>query len=109
MPKNFTTASTITCPHGGQAILITANTRVSAAGTPLLLESDVHPVAGCPFTVGTKYQPCVRIEWSAGASKVTVNGIKALTQASIGKCFSAESVLQGVAIIANTQLKVSSL
>ncbi len=109
MPNNLTTASTIMCPHGGHAILTTANTRVSAVGTPLLLESDVHPVAGCPFTVGTKYQPCVRIEWSAGASKVTVNGIKALTQASIGKCFSAESVLQGVAIIANTQLKVSSL
>jgi len=109
MPNNLTTASQVMCPHGGQAILTTSNTKVFAGGAPVLLESDIHPVAGCPFTIGPKYSPCVRIEWTAGASKVTVNGIKPLVQSSVGKCYSPESALQGVAIVVNTQIKVLSL
>lgn len=106
MPGNIlTTASTIMCTHGGQAILSTSNTKVFANGAPALLELDVHPVAGCPFTVGTKYSPCVRIEWSAEASKVTVNGTAVLVQSSIGKCINAEGATQGVATIVNTQME----
>jgi hypothetical protein len=106
MPGNhLTIASTIQCPHGGMAVLITSNTRVSAGGPLVLLESDIHPVVGCPFTIGPKYSPCVRIEWSAGTTKVTVQGIKTLVQSSIGKCISPEGAPQGVAIIVSTQTK----
>jgi hypothetical protein len=107
MPGNYlTTASTIICPHGGQAQLLTANTRVTAIGAQVLLESDVHPVVGCPFTVGPKYSPCVRIEWAAAAAtKSTVNGTAPLVQSSIGKCLNVEGAPQGVAIIVNTQPK----
>jgi hypothetical protein len=104
----LTTASTIMCMHGGRATLITSNTKVFAQGAPALLETDVHPVVGCPFTVGPKYSPCVRIEWSAGAEKVSVNKTSVLTWSSIGKCFGAEGP-QGIATIVNTQLKVSSV
>ena len=48
----LTTASTILCPHGGIAVLTTANARVTAGGAPVLLESDIHTVAGCPFEIG---------------------------------------------------------
>lgn len=104
----LTTASTIMCTHGGQATLFTLNSKVFAQGAPALLETDVHPVAGCPFTVGPKYSPCVRIEWSAGSTQVAVNGTPVLTQSSIGKCFGAEGAIQGVATIVNTQPKVSA-
>jgi hypothetical protein len=104
----LTTSSTITCMHGGQAILLTSNTRVLVDGTPALLESDIHPVAGCPFTIGPKYSPCIRIEWAAGASKVTINGIKVLVRSSIGKCISAEGAPQGLALILNTQMKATA-
>lgn len=104
----LTIASTIQCLHGGQAILFTSNSRMMVENVPALLESDVHPVAGCPFTVGPKYQPCVRIEWTAGATKLSVNGVKVLVRSSIGKCFSAENALQGIAIIVNTQPKISA-
>lgn len=108
--KNLTTSSSIQCTHGGQAILTTANSHVFAEGAPVLLESDVHAVVGCPFTLpGPKYSPCVRIEWSAGAAQVTVQGTKVLVQSSIGKCISGEGAPQGVAIIASTQMKASSL
>jgi len=104
----LTTSSTITCTHGGQAILLTSNAKVTADGAPALLESDIHPVVGCPFTVGPKYSPCIRIEWTAGAGKVTINQTKVLVQSSIGKCINAEGAPQGVAMILNTQMKVSA-
>ena len=110
MPGNIlTTTSTIMCPHGGRAILFTANMRGFASNAPALLESDMHPVVGCPFTIGTKYSPCIRIEWSAGASKVTVNRTSVLVKSSMGKCINAEGAPQGVASIVNTQIKVSAL
>lgn len=101
--------SQVKCTHGGTAILITSNTKVMADNAFALLESDVHPVVGCPFTVGTKYSPCVRIEWTAGASKMKSNGIKVLIRSSVGKCINAESAPQGVAIIATTQMKTTAI
>jgi hypothetical protein len=104
----LTINSQIICPHGGQAILFSANTGVLADNAPVLLESDIHPVVGCPFTVGLKYSPCVRIEWSAGATGATVNGTPTLVQSSIGQCINAENAPQGVAVIINTQLKAAA-
>jgi len=103
----LTTTSTIQCPHGGTAILSTGNAKVKADGAFALLESDISTVTGCPFTIGTKYSPCVRIEWSAGAVKVKA-GDAVLVASSIGLCYSPESAPQGVAIISNTQTKVTA-
>lgn len=104
----LTTESRIQCAHGGQAVLLTTNVR-SIARSPMLLETDVHLVLGCPFTIGTKYSPCVRIEWSAGATRVNVNGVAVLTRASTGKCMSAESAPQGLALVVSTQQSVSAV
>lgn len=103
----LTISSTIQCPHGGSAILTTSNARVTANGAFALLETDIHPVAGCPFVIGVKPSPCVRIEWAAGATKVTAHAA-VLVRSSIGKCISPEGAPQGVAIVANTQPKVSA-
>jgi hypothetical protein len=102
----LTTASTIQCPHGGQATLFTSNARVMADGAPVLLVSDVHPVTGCAFTLpGPKPSPCIRIEWASPAGKSDIGGTAPLVKSSVGKCLSAEGAPQGVAIIANTQTK----
>jgi hypothetical protein len=106
--KNLTTASQIMCPHGGQATLLTTNTKVFANNALVLLESDIHLVVGCSFTVGLKYSPCVRIEWSVGSTKVSVDGTTTLVKTSIGKCMNAEGAPQGVATIVNTQTKVEA-
>jgi hypothetical protein len=113
MPGNIlTTSSTVLCTHGGSATLTTANSKVMADNMPALLESDVHTVAGCPFQIpigtGTKPSPCIRIEWSAGSSQLQVNGVGVLLQSSVGKCYSAEGAIQGVASIVNTQMKASA-
>ena len=113
MPGNIlTVTSTILCMHGGQAILMTSNAKLMVDNVPALLESDVHSVVGCPFQIpipaGTKPSPCIRIEWTAGAGQLSVGGVKVLVRSSIGKCFSPEGAIQGVANIVNTQMKVTA-
>lgn len=107
MPDLLTIQSTVQCPHGGTVLLTTANVRVTAGGAFALVQSDVSTVVGCPFTVGTKYSPCILVRWNAGAVKASaVSPI--LTMNSIGVCQSPEGAPQGVAIIANTQTKVAA-
>jgi hypothetical protein len=107
--KLLTVGATVLCPHGGRAILTTSNTRVLGPDGPVLLESDVHIVVGCPFTVGTKYSPCVRIEWQAPAMQSNANDVKPLVETSVGICYGAEGAPQGTAIVAATQQEASSL
>jgi len=110
MPGNLLTmTSRVQCPHGGFVLLITSNTHIFVSGAPVLLQSDIHPVLGCPFTIGPKYSPCIRVEWTAGTTKMTIGGQAALMQSSIGKCINAEGAPQGLAIIASTQPQVSSV
>lgn len=105
----LTTSDTIKCPHGGIVALATSNTGVRAGGSPVLLETDIHTVAGCPFTIGTKPSPCVRIQWSVGSALVKINRVAPLLQTSLGFCYSAESLLQGVALIAPKQQKAKAI
>lgn len=104
----LTTTSQVTCIHQAKAILTTSNVKAKIDGSPALLESDIHAVVGCPFTVGPKYQPCVRIEWSMGATMAKVDGTRVLVQSSIGKCYSADNIMQGIAIISQTQIKAQA-
>lgn len=106
--NQLTVNSKIQCPHGGTVTLATSNTLVFADGALVLLESDVHPVAGCSFTVGSKPSPCIRVKWSKGSTNVTVNDTATLVKDSKGECLNAENTIQGVALIVNTQLKTSA-
>lgn len=105
--RALTTGSQVKCPHGGSASLITSNAKASAASGRLLLVSDVHTVAGCAFTIGTKPSPCLRIEWSAGAVKLKAGGTAVLLESSMGTCYSPESAPQGVALVVQPEAKVS--
>ena len=104
----LTSASTILCPHGGSASVSPINTSPTADGAPILVESDVHIVAGCPFNVSGNPSPCVQIAWSAGAAKAAINGTPVLVQSSVGQCKAATGAVQGVAIVASTQAKVDA-
>jgi hypothetical protein len=85
------------------------NAKVKIESAPALLESDVHAVAGCPFTLpGPKPSPCVRIEWTAGAAMCKVDNTRVLVQTSVGRCISAEGLTQGLAIISPMQTKAQA-
>jgi hypothetical protein len=106
------TSAKVKCPHGGTVSLASssANSAVQAGGNPVCLETDVHTVAGCAFTVPPgKPQPCVTVRWSAAASQCKVNGVGILTQASVGICYSGEQIPQGPAVIASTQTAAGGL
>jgi hypothetical protein len=106
--KLLTTGSTVQCPHGGQATLSTGNSKVSTTAGKVLLESDIHTVAGCAFMIGTKPSPCLRIEWTGGAAKSKVNQTGVLVESSIGLCYSPEGAPQGPATIVMADQKASA-
>lgn len=99
----LTTTSVILCPHGGIAQLFSTQVDLTVDGARALLLTDQHPVVGCPFTVGTKYQPCVLIRWLVGATLTMVRGVPVLLQNSVGLCFSAEQIPQGPPNVVSVQ------
>jgi hypothetical protein len=105
----LTVASQVMCTHGGQAILTTCNTVLTAGGSAVLLESDIHSVVGCPFTAGTVYMPCVTIQWQAAATLLKVNGTPVLLATSVGQCMNASGAPQGVAIASNPATALAAL
>jgi hypothetical protein len=109
----LTTASTVLCPHGGSVSLSTSNTVAMADGAPMLLLTDIHTVSGCPFQVPagptTKPQPCVTVQWLAGATATRVNNVPVLLQTSTGLCFSVEQIPQGPPSIVNVQMKAQGI
>jgi hypothetical protein len=94
------------CPHGGQVQVAPSQSKVLLGGAPALLASDTTLVAGCAFAIGPKPQPCLTVEWSAPATKVTIANQAPLLQTSVGLCKSAEGIPQGTVLIVSTQTKV---
>lgn len=104
----LTTASTILCPHGGQAQLLTSNTEALIDGAPALLLTDLHPIVGCTFAPVTP-SPCVSIRWLSGATQAKVRGTPMLLQSSVGLCLNALQAPQGLALIAQVQQRAKAL
>jgi hypothetical protein len=99
----LTVTSTVMCPHGGVALLTTTNAQALIDGAPALLLTDVHPVVGCSFAPGGIYIPCVLIRWFTAASQTKVQNVPALLQNSLGLCFNAFQIPQGIAMVVQTQ------
>lgn len=109
MPYILQQGCTIMCPHGGQAQVVTTNTRVKAGGGFALLPTDTYIISGCIFTLPNgKPQPCVGIQWQAPAVRVKVNGTGVLLESSVGLCKSAEQIIQGPASISGVQRQVQA-
>lgn len=96
-----------TCPHAaGQMSIISSNARVLVSGQPVATTADQGMIAGCPFMVGNKPQPCVTVRWLAPATRVLVNGQPALTQPGPHLCLSADQIPAGPPIISVNQPRV---
>ncbi|WP_247828952.1 hypothetical protein [Arthrobacter antioxidans] len=109
MPAILQLGCTIQCPHGGMVIAVPTNAHVRVGGAFALLQNDPFTVVGCPFTVGPKPQPCVKILWQAPAVSITVGGQAVLLASSIGLCQSAEQIVQGTVVVSGVQTKVSGV
>lgn len=104
----LTTASTVMCPHGGQAVLFTSNAEAVIDGAPALLLSDVHPVVGCAFAPVSPL-PCLSIQWVTGTTQALVRGVPLLLQSSVGLCLNAAQAPQGLALVVQTQQKAQAI
>ncbi len=100
------TSATVMCPHGGQATALPAQSRVIVAGSPAAVEADLYTVGGCPFSVGSKAQPCTTVRWTGPSARIRVNGSPALLQSSRSLCHSAEQAPQGPPSVVVVQQRV---
>ena len=96
--------ATIMCPHSGQASIVSSNHRVKAGGASVAVLSDTTTVAGCSFMVGNVPQPCLKVQWLMGATRVKVMGQAVLLKDSSGLCQS--SAPQGKPNVQMTQMRV---
>jgi len=105
----LTVSSLIMCPHGGMVSAVSANTRVLAAGAPVLRSSDTFLIAGCPFNLGVTPHPCVMVNWAQPDLKSQVIGDFTLSEASVGLCVAADQAVQGTVLITFTQTRVAGV
>lgn len=98
--------ATALCPHAGQVSIVSTNARVLVSNQPVAMLNDTYLVAGCPFMVGNKPQPCVKVQWLVPAARVLVNNQPAILQTSTALCLSAEQIPQGPPTVVVTQVRV---
>ncbi|HEX2039851.1 MAG TPA: hypothetical protein VHF47_08995 [Acidimicrobiales bacterium] len=95
----LTSGSVLMCPHGGTVTAITSNTGVQARTGAVLRSSDTFTVAGCPFSAGPAYHPCVTVTWVKPSAHIRVEGDFALTADSVGLCQAADQAVQGTCTV----------
>jgi hypothetical protein len=107
MPPLLTTASVMTCPHGGMVTAAPGSPNAQA-GAPILRGSDTFIIAGCAFNIAGVPSPCVSVNWVVTATRVRAGSL-VLNEASMGLCVAATQAPQGPVVIASAQPNVSGL
>ena len=98
----------ITCPHGGRVTMAPRATRVALAGQPPLLVDDTSVIAACPFNVSGAPSPCLRVQWTLPATRVTVESSPVLLSSSVALCVNGAGAPQGTALISGFQTRVQA-
>jgi hypothetical protein len=102
------------CTHAAPVSTAPTQPRVLVNSQAVATVLNLLTVAGCPFqiplAVGTKPQPCVRVQWTMTSARVLVTGQAALLQVSPGPgagiCQSVEQIPQGPPQVSAMQLRV---
>jgi hypothetical protein len=106
----LTTASALTCPHGGTVMITTTNASVSAGGAKVCRPDDTFTVSGCSFQIPATPpipSPCIKVMWIVPDVQASI-GSPTLSQASVGLCLAATQIPQGPVSVSTTQSKVST-
>ncbi|TQF68274.1 hypothetical protein FK531_14295 [Rhodococcus spelaei] len=104
----LTTASTLTCPHGGTVAAIPSAANLTAGGDPIVLATDTFTIAACPFILVVPH-PCVLVQWIVPAARCTGTSAPMLTTDSVGLCVAADGAVQGPVLIQVTQTSAGGL
>jgi hypothetical protein len=95
-------AARVMCPHGGTLTTTPRVSRVTLGGRAPLLLDDPNVVGGCGAS-----SPCARVQWSAPATRVTIEGGKPLLSTSVGTCVGGAGP-QGLAVVTGYQTRVTA-
>ena len=109
MPPLYHVGATAICPHGGQVTVAPTNTRVFVSGQPVAVMSDGFAVAACMFVMGNTLHPCVKVKFIVPATRVTIGGVQAILQTSVGLAEAADKLPQGPPTILVTQVRVQGM
>ena len=93
----LTTASVLTCPHGGSVLAVLAGVSISnrpspAPGILALHVNDLFTVSGCPFLI-QQPSPCILARWIAMSEGFFLN------MRSVGTCVSPAQIPQGPVLV----------
>lgn len=78
--------ATVLCLHAGQATPTAPNPRVRVSSQPVVTQTTMYVVGGCPFVAGVTPMPCVTAQWIVAATRVRVGGVPVLLQDSQAIC-----------------------
>jgi hypothetical protein len=90
----------IMCPHSGTLMVRPRVTRVTLDGRPPLLADDPNAFAGCGAS-----PPCARVQWSAAALRVSIEGGQPLLSTSVGLIVGGSG---GQAVVTGYQTRVTA-
>jgi hypothetical protein len=105
----LTKSATMMCLHGGTITATVAGAKRATACDPILTESDLFLISGCPFMTGPNPHPCMTVEWIAPATKVKASQSAILTTDSQGLCKAADQTPQGAPLLTPAQTKAMAL
>ncbi len=94
----------VQCPHQ-IPVTISGSQTLKVGGQVATVMNDTFTISGCPFMVGPKPQPCVKVQWLVAATRVTIKGQPALLVDSQGLCQSADQIPAGPPSVQTTQQK----
>jgi hypothetical protein len=79
--------ATVLCLHGGSAQPATTYPRVMVSGQPVVVQSSIYTIAGCPLPPPIAGNgPCATATWLTAATRVRAGGIPVVLQDSQALC-----------------------
>jgi hypothetical protein len=100
----------VQCPHGVPAQPAPSQFRVTTNQQPLLTQTDLFSVAGCPFQLpGPTPSPCVQVKWTSASLRVKAGNVPVLLQSSSSLCLAATQAPQGPAVVSTVSPRVKAL
>jgi hypothetical protein len=100
----------VQCTHMAPANTPPTQPRVLVSGQPVATTANQYLITGCPFFIALKPSPCIRIQWTAPATRVLINGLPALMTPAPGPapglCLSPEQAPQGPPMVTAVQARV---
>jgi len=78
--------ATVMCAHAGQAQPTAPNPRVKVGGQPIVTQTTIYTIAGCPFNVSGSPMPCLTGQWVSAATRVFAGGQPVLLMDSQSIC-----------------------